>query len=59
MTLKEGERYTCQDAACGCQIQVIKGAKPGGGGSQSPRCCCGKEMRLQGAGSERQETGTP
>ncbi len=45
MALKKGERYRCPDAECGCEIEVTKGAAPGKGGDQSPRCCCGKEMK--------------
>ncbi|HVS11954.1 MAG TPA: hypothetical protein VMS76_18965 [Planctomycetota bacterium] len=45
MAFKEGERYRCTDASCGCEVQVTQGAKPGQGGSQNPRCCCGKEMK--------------
>jgi pyruvate/2-oxoglutarate dehydrogenase complex dihydrolipoamide dehydrogenase (E3) component len=25
------------------QIEVTKGAQPGGGGNQTPRCCCVKK----------------
>ena len=44
MALQTGERYRCPDPKCGCEIQVTKGAQPGQGGNQAPRCCCGKEM---------------
>jgi hypothetical protein len=44
MAFKEGEKYRCPDPDCGCEIQVTKGAAPGKGGNQKPRCCCGKEM---------------
>ncbi len=44
MALKEGETYRCPDSECGCEIKVTKGAAPGKGGNQNPRCCCGKEM---------------
>lgn len=49
MALKKGERYSCPDAECGCEIEVTKGAAPGAGGDLNPRCCCGKEMeRIEG-----------
>lgn len=44
MALKQGERYKCPDASCGCEIQVTKGAAPGGGGDAPPKCCCGMDM---------------
>ena len=44
MALQTGERYKCPDDNCGCEIQVTKGAEPGKGGNQAPRCCCGMEM---------------
>jgi len=44
MAFQTGEKYRCTDAECGCEIQVTRGAQPGKGGNQSPRCCCGKEM---------------
>lgn len=44
MALRQGERYRCPHAECGCEIEVVKGAKPGGGGDENPRCCCGEEM---------------
>lgn len=45
MALKEGEVYVCPDPDCGCEITVTKGAKPGAGGDEPPRCCCGKPMQ--------------
>jgi hypothetical protein len=45
MAFKEGEVYRCPDHECGCEIKVIRGAAPGKGGDQNPRCCCGKEMK--------------
>lgn len=45
MAFKKGERYRCPDEKCGCEIEVMKGAAPGEGGDQAPRCCCGKEMQ--------------
>ena len=47
MALRKGEIYRCPDSECGCEIQVIKGAAPGKGGDNPPRCCCGKEMIKQ------------
>lgn len=44
MAFKQGEVYRCPDLECGCEITVSKGAAPSKGGSQNPRCCCGKEM---------------
>ena len=43
--LKKGECYRCPTEACGCVIEVVKGAdecpaeQP-----QPPKCCCGCEM---------------
>jgi hypothetical protein len=48
MAFKTGEKYRCPDPECGCEIQVTKGAAPGKGGEQNPRCCCGKEMEKVG-----------
>jgi len=45
MAFKEGEVYKCPDRECGCEITVTKGAAPGKGGIEPPRCCCGKAMR--------------
>jgi hypothetical protein len=45
MALQKGEKYRCPDTECGCEIEVTKGAAPGKGGDQAPRCCCGKEMQ--------------
>ncbi|MBW3542720.1 MAG: hypothetical protein KY476_20845 [Planctomycetes bacterium] len=44
MAFQKGERYRCPDPDCGCEIEVTKGAAPGKGGDQNPRCCCGKKM---------------
>ncbi|WP_258802337.1 hypothetical protein [Pseudarthrobacter sp. NS4] len=44
MALQEGETYRCPDEACGCEIRVTKGAAPGHGGNQDPKCCCGHNM---------------
>ena len=45
MALRTGELYRCPNENCGCEIQVTRGAKPGGGGDNNPRCCCGMEMK--------------
>lgn len=47
MALQEGERYQCPNEYCGCVIEVVRGANPGQGGDQPPRCCCGMEMVKQ------------
>lgn len=44
MALERGESYRCTDPSCACEIQVVKGPEPGGGGDENPRCCCGMEM---------------
>ncbi len=43
MALKQGEHYRCTNPDCGCEIEVTKGAGPGGR-DLSVRCCCGLEM---------------
>jgi len=45
MALRTGELYRCTNESCGCEIQVTRGAKAGGGGDKNPRCCCGMEMK--------------
>jgi hypothetical protein len=45
MALRTGELYRCPNESCSCEIQVTRGAKPGGGGDNNPRCCCGMEMK--------------
>ena len=45
MALRTGELYRCPNESCGCEIQVTRGAKQGGGGDANPRCCCGMEMK--------------
>lgn len=45
MALRKGEIYRCPEESCACEIAVVKGAEPGGGGDHPPRCCCGREMR--------------
>jgi len=64
MALKKGETYQCPDEDCGCEITVTKGSKPGGGGDELPRCCCGSEMemaeeRRHGRGESQTERRTP
>lgn len=54
MAMETGERYTCSNPNCGCEIEVTRGAKPGAGGALNPRCCCGQEMKPTSAG-EREE----
>jgi hypothetical protein len=53
MPFQKGDRYRCSDPNCGCEIEVTKGAKPGAGGNQNPRCCCGKEMQPVGSGARQ------
>ena len=48
MAMKMGDTYTCTNPECGCQIQVVRSAKSGGG-DQNPRCCCGTEMQAETA----------
>ncbi|HEY8055875.1 MAG TPA: hypothetical protein VIE13_08185 [Terriglobales bacterium] len=45
MAMETGERYTCSNPDCGCEIEVTRGASATGGGDQNPRCCCGREMQ--------------
>ncbi|MGH9477137.1 MAG: hypothetical protein ACRD1C_12510 [Terriglobales bacterium] len=54
MTMEAGERYACSNPQCGCEIEVTRSAQPGAGGALNPRCCCGREMRLNSSG-EREE----
>ena len=43
--LKQGQRYRCPDDACGCEIEVAKGAENcPAENPQPPKCCCGLEM---------------
>lgn len=44
MAMRTGELYRCPDEQCACEIQVTRGAEPGGGGDLPPRCCCGRDM---------------
>lgn len=41
---KEGERYRCPEPACGCEIEVKRGAPETCAGDFPPRCCCGRDM---------------
>ncbi len=45
--ISESQLYRCPDPECGCEIKVTKGAAPGKGGNENPRCCCGMEMVKQ------------
>ncbi|MBA3583088.1 MAG: hypothetical protein H0W36_00915 [Gemmatimonadetes bacterium] len=45
MAFEKGDTYRCTNPNCGCEIQVTKGAKAGGGGDRNPTCCCGMEMK--------------
>lgn len=43
--LQQGETYRCPDAACGCEIEVTRGADNcPSKNPQPPTCCCGKSM---------------
>jgi hypothetical protein len=42
MTVRVGERYRCQNSACGCEIEVIKTSREAG---VNPICCCGAELK--------------
>jgi hypothetical protein len=44
MAMQKGERYRCTDEACGCEIEVTRGASEGKSGNLLPRCCCGMAM---------------
>ena len=46
MALEEGQVWVCSDGECGCEVMVTEGARPGKGGPQPLRCCCGQDMRL-------------
>lgn len=48
MALTQGEVYQCPDADCGCEITVTRGAAPGKGGDQAPRCCCAPPNQVWG-----------
>ena len=53
MAFRKGERYSCPDPTCGCEIEVTRGAQSGGGGDHAPRCCCGEEMKLMAVPAEK------
>lgn len=43
--IKQGERYRCAEASCGCEIEVVKGCENCQcDNPQAPQCCCGKPM---------------
>ena len=43
--LKKGERYRCPKDECGCESEVVEGAKKCASEQcQPPKCCCGCEM---------------
>jgi len=44
MAFKKGEKFSCPDANCGCEIEVTKGAPESCNGNESPRCCCRRKM---------------
>jgi|GEM_PF-1326719 len=43
MAMKKGEKYTCANPECGCEVQVTKGSEAPSA-TFTPRCCCGEEM---------------
>ena len=61
MAMQTGEIYHCTNEACGCEIEVTRGAIHGG--NAAPRCCCGMEMELGGgsytSGAEEDMTPIP
>jgi len=54
MKANPGERYTCTDPDCGCEIQIIR---PCNAAIEDPEedatlsCFCGSEMELAGRSS--------
>src|SRR5579864_8171857 len=42
VTLREGQRFRCQNRECGCEIVVNK---PSIEGDSLPKCCCGAAMK--------------
>ncbi|MGH9395042.1 MAG: hypothetical protein ACRD1E_12790 [Terriglobales bacterium] len=42
MAMEAGERYTCSNSECNCQIEVTRSAEVSA--DANPRCCCGREM---------------
>lgn len=57
MTMRKGERYACEDPACGCEIEVVRSATPDARATmemragEHPRCTCGHEMQPLDGGS--------
>lgn len=41
-TMKDGERYICQNRSCRAQVLVVSNSTEG---ASNPRCCCGAEMK--------------
>ena len=54
MAMQEGEIYYCTNDNCGCEIEVTKGARSGGGNA-APRCCCGMAMELYSGGTNTED----
>ena len=44
MLFEKGDRFKCPDSACGCEIEVTRGAPESCNGTEAPRCCCGRDM---------------
>lgn len=44
MAFKQGEKYTCPDESCGCELTVTKAARSDCQGTNDPTCCCGNTM---------------
>ena len=42
MILLKAQIYRCQDQLCRAEVQVTKNSTEG---DESPRCCCGAEMK--------------
>jgi len=51
--METGERYTCTNSGCNCEIEVTRGAQASAGSDQNPRCCCGREMQRSSRERER------
>lgn len=45
MALKEGEHYRCTDPECRCEIEVTRGAQPGGGEMRTRASPAAGEMK--------------